>query len=105
MGKGSENTNVRYFFAVDKPNQKKVMIAHCLTAKMVADHSTKPLQGNAFAIHRNTMRCVNKEVFQMHKEWCKSALQRHDMWDDSGDYLMILQISNVHVGTCVCIEK
>ena len=53
--KVNNNANVRYFFVLDKTIQKEVMIAHCPTAKMVAAFSTKPLQGNASVIHRNTM--------------------------------------------------
>ena len=68
MGKDSEHANVRHFFAVDKTNQKEVMIVHCLTAKMVADFSAKHLKGNAFLIRINTMQGVKKEDFPMHKE-------------------------------------
>ena len=64
--------------------------AHCSKAKIVADFSTKPIQGNVLVIHRNTTQGVNKEDFIIHKEWCKSALQRNDLWDDLEDDLMNL---------------
>ena len=53
--KGSKHVHARYFFVVDKMENKEVKIAYCPTEKMVANYSSKPLQGKLLVIHRNTM--------------------------------------------------
>ena len=40
--------NIRYFFVKDRVNSGEVKLLYCPTARMLADYSTKPLQGNMF---------------------------------------------------------
>ena len=69
----------------------------CPTDKMLADFSSKPLQGKAFIFHRNKMQGVNKDDFQMHKKWCKAVLEQYDLWDDVEADLMSLYIKKYGV--------
>ena len=40
--------NIHYFFLTDHEHSEELKIRYCPTIDMVADHFTKPLQGNAF---------------------------------------------------------
>ena len=79
---GSKHINVRYFFVVDKMQSKEVRIVYCPTDEMVADYSSKPLQGKTFIYHRNTMLGICPEEYDLHKKWHKEALERYGLWDD-----------------------
>ena len=57
-------------------------IVHCPTEKIVEDHSSKPLQGRIFVVHRNTMLGASIDDYKLHKRWCKESLERHQLWDD-----------------------
>ena len=65
--KGSKHMNVRCFFVVDKLEKKEVKIVHCPSDKMVADFSSKPLQGSLFRHHRNAMRGIVDNDFVLQK--------------------------------------
>jgi len=82
VGRGSKHINVRYFFVIDKVEKKEVRIVYCPTEKMVADFSSKPLQGKIFVVHRNTMLGISPDEFSMYKEWYKEAIKRYDLWDE-----------------------
>jgi hypothetical protein len=47
-GKWTRHINIRYFFITDRINMKDIEIEWCPTKKMVADFTTKPLQGSHF---------------------------------------------------------
>ena len=87
VGKGSKHVNVRYFFVVDKIENKEVRVACCPTEETVADFSSKPLQGKIFVIHRNAMLGVSAEEFDVYKQWYKEAIKRYDLWDELEDDL------------------
>ena len=57
-------------------------IVCCPTEKMVADYSSKPLQGRIFVVHRNTMLDVSVNDYKLHKRWHKESFDRHQLWDD-----------------------
>ena len=65
--KGSKHMNVRCFFVVDKLEKKEVKIVHCPSDKMVADFSSKPLQGSLFRHHRNAMQGIVDNDFVLQK--------------------------------------
>ena len=65
--KGTKHMNVRCFFVVDKLEKKEVKIVHCPSDKMVADFSSKPLQGSLFRHHRNAMRGIVDNDFVLQK--------------------------------------
>ena len=66
--KGSKHINFRYFFVVDKINQKEVKIVYCPTAKMIPDYSSKPMQGALFEYQHNTILGIKKEDFAIYKD-------------------------------------
>ena len=82
VGSGSKHINIRYFFVVDRIDKKEVKMACCPTEEMVADYSSKPLQGKLFVAHRNTMMGMSTEEFQQYKRWYEESLKRYDLWDD-----------------------
>jgi hypothetical protein len=43
-----DDINIQYFFITDRVNMKEVEIKLCPTKEMVADFTTKPLQGSHF---------------------------------------------------------
>ena len=71
--------HIRYFFVADKVANKEVKIIYCPTKKMVADFSSKPIQGQLFKNQRNTVMGLKEEDFKMHKAWYKAVLERYDL--------------------------
>ena len=49
---------------------------------MIADFSTKPLQGLIFRQQRNTIMGLRDEDFEMCEAWYKMVLEKYDLWDD-----------------------
>ena len=72
---------MQYFFIADKIKKKEVRIAYYPTDEIVADFSSKLLEGKMFIIHRNTMLGLIIGEFDIHKRWYKEALQRYDLWN------------------------
>ena len=75
VGKGGKHINARCFFIVNKMDSREVCIVYCPTEQMVADFSSKPLQGKLFVAHRDTMLGVCPEDYKICKEWYKEALE------------------------------
>ena len=46
--KRTKNIRVRYFFIKDQVSSGDIKLEHCPIEEMLADHFTKPLQGNLF---------------------------------------------------------
>ena len=67
---------------VDKIAKNEVKIIYCPTDKMVADFSSKPLQGRIFVIHRNTMMGISVDDYKTYKGWYEESLKRYELWDD-----------------------
>ena len=86
-GKGSKHIHIRYFFVVDKIEKKEIKIIYCPTEDMVADYSTKPLQGGVFEKHRNAILGITKEDFTTCKMWYKRVLVKYDLWNDEEEDL------------------
>ena len=53
--------NIRYFFVTDRIKAGDIRVAYCPTDEMVADFSTKPLQGSKFARIRYQILNVQAE--------------------------------------------
>lgn len=81
MEKGSKYINVRYFFVVDKVEKREVRIAYCPTEKIVADFSTKSLQGKVFVLHCDTILGIIPEEFDLCKKWHEESFRKHYLWD------------------------
>ena len=90
VGEGSKHINVRHFFVVDKVENKEVRVMYCPTEEMVADFSSKPLQGKLFVAHQNTMLGVSTDEFDLYKQWYEEALERYQLWDDKEEDLQDL---------------
>ena len=67
MKKRSKYINARYFFVVDKVEKKEVRIVYCSTEEMVADFSTKPIQGIIFTRNRNTILGILADKYILYK--------------------------------------
>ena len=65
--KGTKHIHVCYYFVVNKINNKEVKIIYCPTEKMIADFSSKPIQGLIFKQQRNTIMGLKEEDFEMYK--------------------------------------
>ena len=59
---------------------------------MVEDLISTRLQGNVLACHKNVIQGMNKDDFQISKEWHKAELEKYDLWDYVEADLMILWI-------------
>ena len=59
--KSSRHIRIKYFFVIDRVRDKELKIIHCTTKEMVANFSTKPLQGILFATHRNTVLEISQD--------------------------------------------
>lgn len=84
-GKGSQHIHVRYYFAVHKIKSKELRIVHCPTGKLVADYSSKPLQGMLFTTHRDTLLGIRKEDYSLYKEMYAEVLKRYDLFVNEDD--------------------
>jgi len=51
----SRHVNIRYFFAKDRVDKKRVKVEYCSTIWMLADFFTKPLQGQLFIKFREVI--------------------------------------------------
>ena len=61
IGKGTNNVNVRCFFVVDKIEKKELKALCCPTECMIADNSTKPMQGGLFVRQRSVIQGVSPQ--------------------------------------------
>ena len=85
VGKGSKHIHIRYFFAVDKISKKEVRIVYCPTEDMVADYSTKPLQGLKFIEFRNIIQGIIEEDFATYQKQYIATLRQYDLFEDGDD--------------------
>ena len=58
-------TSYYYTFVVDKIQNKEVKIIYCPTDDMIADFSSKPIQGLVFKQQRNIIMGLIEDVFPM----------------------------------------
>ena len=83
--KGSKHIHVRYFFAVDKINNRELKIIYCPTEKMVADYNSKPLQGKLFEELRNKIMGIDLNDYDMYKDKYLAVLKQYDLMDSAED--------------------
>ena len=77
-GKGSRHIRIKYFFVTDKIKDKELTVIYCPTKQMVVDFFTKPLQGELYVTHRNSVLGINAEDmptyindYKLHRESMK----------------------------------
>jgi hypothetical protein len=85
VGKGSKHIHIRYFFATDKIQKKEVRLIYCPTDKMIADYSTKPLQGSKFVEFRDLMLGILKADYAKYKEQYIAVLKQYDLYENEDD--------------------
>jgi hypothetical protein len=82
VGKGSKHIHIRYFFATDKIEKKELKLIYCPTEKMIADYSTKPLQGAKFVEFRDQMQGIRAEDYDDYKAQYIAVLKAYDLYEN-----------------------
>jgi hypothetical protein len=85
VGKGSKHIHIRYFFATDKIQKKEIRLIYCPTDKMIADYSTKPLQGSKFVEFRDLMLGILRRDYALYKEQYIAVLKQYDLYRNEDD--------------------
>ena len=89
VGKGSKRIHIRYFFATDKIDKRKLKLCYCLTGKMIADFSTKPLQGAIFVEFRNKIQGIQADDFGNYKRQYVEILKQYDLYENEDNLFKI----------------
>ncbi|MGK3762376.1 MAG: hypothetical protein ACI8RD_014694, partial [Bacillariaceae sp.] len=79
---GSKHIHIRYFFATDKIEKKELKLIYCPTEKMIADYSTKPLQGAKFVEFRDQMQGIRAEDYDDYKAQYIAVLKAYDLYEN-----------------------
>ena len=61
-GARTRNIHNRYFYATERVKDGTMVVTYCTTKEMVADYLSKPLQGNLFRFHQNTLMSITTEL-------------------------------------------
>ena len=85
VGKGSKHIHIRYFFATDKIEKKELKLIYCPTDKMIADYSTKPLQGAKFIEFRDQMQGICAKDYDDYKRQYITVLKAYDLYENEDD--------------------
>ena len=85
VGKGSKHIHIRYFFVTDKIEKKELKLIYCPTEKMIADFSTKPLQGSKFIEFRDQMQGIRAEDYDDYKRQYIAVLKAYDLYENEED--------------------
>ena len=67
---------------------------YCPTGKMIADFSTKPLQGAIFVEFRNKIQGIQTEDFDEYKRQYIEILKQYDLYGNEDNLLYRYLISN-----------
>ena len=67
--KRTKHVRVRYFFIKDRVSSGEITLEHCPTEEMLADHFTKPLQGNLFRKFRDKIMNIPEETDMNDMGW------------------------------------
>ena len=89
VGKGSKHIHIRYFFATDKIEKKEIRLIYCPTDKMIADYSTKPLQGAKFVEFRDLMLGIRASDYNEYKRQYIAILKQYELYDESEHDLLL----------------
>ena len=81
-GKNSRHIKIKYFFVTDKVKNKELTVIYCPTKQMVGDFYTKPLQGELYFNHRNSILGINTDDmpiyikdYKLHRESMKCIIK------------------------------
>jgi hypothetical protein len=75
VSKGRKHIHIRYFFATDKIAKKELKLIYCPTDKMIADYSTKLLQGAKFVEFRDQMQGISAKYYDDYKRQYMAVLK------------------------------
>ena len=89
VGKGSKHIHIRYFFAIDKIDKRELKLIYCPTGKMIADFSTKPLQGVIFVKFRNKMQGIQVKDVGKYKRQFVEIFKQYDFYENEDDLFNI----------------
>ena len=65
----TKNIRVRYFLIKDRIVVGDMEVDHCPTGEMLADHSTKPLQGAPFRKFRTQIQVIPDKLPELDMAW------------------------------------
>ena len=85
VGKGSKHIHIRYFFVTDKIEKKELKLIYCPTEKMIADFSTKPLQGAKFIEFRDEMQGIRATDYADYKRQYMAVLKQYGLDENEDD--------------------
>jgi hypothetical protein len=60
-------------------------LIYCPTEKMIADYSTKPLQGAKFIEFRDQMQGISARDYDDYKKQYIAVLKAYDLYEDEDD--------------------
>ena len=87
--KGSKHIHIKYFFATYKFDKWELKLIYCPTGKMIADFSTKPLQGAIFVEFRNKMQGIESEDFEKYERQYVEILKQYDLYENEDDLFIV----------------
>ena len=67
--KNTKHINVRYYFIKDRILSGELSVQHCPTKQMLADHFTKPLQGELFRKFRAELMNIPEDIDMSQMGW------------------------------------
>jgi hypothetical protein len=73
--KRTKHINVRYVFIKDRVGAGEIVIKHCPTNDMLADHFTKPVQGSQFRKLRSKIQGIPEDVNDAPMGWDRPSLK------------------------------
>ena len=79
--------HARYYFIIDKINNKEVTIIYYPTKKIITDFSSKRIQGLMFKQQRNDIIGLKEKDFEMYKAQYRRIIKKYDLWDEEEDHL------------------
>ena len=74
--KRTKHIHIFYFYVTEQVRKKTIHVTHCLTDEMVADSSTKPLQGSLFTKIREYIKGNEEPAYQVLPS---SVLSNHNL--------------------------
>ena len=78
-GKGSNPINIQYFFITDWIKKKHIKVQYYPTKEMVADFTTKLLQGHLFYKFRDAVLGIYPSKFEEYRQTHQETLSKYNL--------------------------
>jgi hypothetical protein len=75
-GKKTKHIWAKFFFIIDRIDDREMIIVNCPTEGMWADILTKPLQGKAYRVMRSNLMNCDANYFENEEAGCKSTKRK-----------------------------